>query len=431
MAYTSVVSIKDIKSSVIYIFNPQKTANGRLIGALLCRTSHAVQDMKRTKKRWHNEDGVAGYHLIQSFAEGEITKELAFTIAEELAQTIAQNGFEIVYSTHCNTHCYHNHFVWNSVNLQTGKKYRSNIGSYYHEIRAVSDSICEKYKLSVIEPSQEAVKSYAERIAEEMGKVTWRSAIREDIDELIKESFSFSQFIHLLKARGYAVKANGKYFAVRPVGKERFIRIKSLGERYTEDAIINRILQSCQKPKRFAAEPMQKRARLNGKFPSASANLRTIYLAYLYRLRAAQYRRRTPMDSYMRGELWKLDRKIAACRYLLKTGYCNVLQIQGRRERLAENLEKLQQERQSLYRKGAKERIAQLGEQIRECRKEMRLCEQIIVDSMETKTTLQKVRELSNEEVRLDEQRRRSSRAGTEICNGRDGESFGNHRDRV
>ena len=48
---------------------------------------------------------------------------------------------------------------------------------------------------------------------------------------------TFTQFIANLHKQGYEVKTGVKYMAVRPQGKERFVRLKTLGDDYTEEVI--------------------------------------------------------------------------------------------------------------------------------------------------------------------------------------------------
>ena len=98
--------------------------------------------------------GVEGYHLVQSFAEGEVTPELAHLIGQELADRLLKGQYEVVITTHLNTRHYHNHIVWNSVSMSDGRKYHSNAKSYYTEIRKISDELCRKYGLSIIESDQ-------------------------------------------------------------------------------------------------------------------------------------------------------------------------------------------------------------------------------------------------------------------------------------
>ena len=67
----------------------------------------------------------------------------------------------------------------------------------------------------------------------------FRDRLREDIDKTIMQSDSFDEFIEKLKALSYEIKM-GKYIAARPLRSQNFIRFKSLGEHYSEQAIHNR-----------------------------------------------------------------------------------------------------------------------------------------------------------------------------------------------
>ena len=101
--------------------------------------------MVATKKRFHKTDKVQGFHLVQSFAEGEVSPELAHLIGVELAERLLKGQFEVLITTHLNTSHFHNHLVWNSVSMEDGHKYHSNARSYYTEIRKISDELCRKY----------------------------------------------------------------------------------------------------------------------------------------------------------------------------------------------------------------------------------------------------------------------------------------------
>lgn len=67
-----------------------------------------------------------------------------------------------------------------------------------------------------------------------------RDKLREDIDRLLMQSNSIDELLDKLKKEKYIIK-NGKYIAVKPSDSERFIRLKSLGEFYSEYALRNRI----------------------------------------------------------------------------------------------------------------------------------------------------------------------------------------------
>lgn len=198
MAYTSVIPVRRLDRAVKYVMNKEKTTAVSLQDALdyaanrdkteqscfessyACTLETAFADMRQTKERWHKSGGVQGYHLVQSFAAGEVSPELAHQIAKELADRVLGGRYEYVIGTHLNTGHIHSHIVWNSVSCVDGKKYRSNYKSYVTEIRAVSDELCRKYKLSVIdtENSNHVAKPYAEWLAEKNNHPTWRTAIQ-------------------------------------------------------------------------------------------------------------------------------------------------------------------------------------------------------------------------------------------------------------
>ena len=151
----------------------------------LCETSCA--DMKENVQRWHKTGGVQGYHLVQSFAEGEVTPELAHQIGVELADQLLGGRYQAVVTTHLNTRHIHNHNVWCAVALDNGRKYHSNAKSYYTEVRARSDALCRQYGLSVIETpeSEHGKRQYAKWQAEANGQLTSPTAHRMDVYEAL------------------------------------------------------------------------------------------------------------------------------------------------------------------------------------------------------------------------------------------------------
>ena len=241
MAYTSVLPVHRLDRSIDYVkdrtkttksagsleeaidyaLNREKTEKTIFEDAMGCTCETAYADMVKTKERFHKKDGVQGYHLVQSFAEGEVSPELAHLIGQELAEQLLKGQYEVVITTHLNTSHYHNHLVWNSVRMADGKKYHSNAKSYFTEVRRISDDLCRKYGLSVIQTNQGKAMHYAQWKAEAEGKPTWRTAIRMDIREAIGVSFSWSQFVKEMEKRGYTWKLNRKYPALKTPDMER------------------------------------------------------------------------------------------------------------------------------------------------------------------------------------------------------------------
>ena len=67
-----------------------------------------------------------------------------------------------------------------------------------------------------------------------------REKLREDIDRSLMRSDSVDELVKRLENEGYTIK-QGKYLAVKPKGGSQYIRLKSLGEFYSEYALRNRI----------------------------------------------------------------------------------------------------------------------------------------------------------------------------------------------
>ena len=147
-------------------------------------------------------------------------------------------------STHLNTRCVHNHIVWNSVSLTDGRKYRSNEKSYYTQVRRISDELCQKYGLSLIQPGRtgQPGRPYAQWQAEREGKPTWKTPLQRDVDEAIDRSLTWRQFVREMEGRGYTFRFDRKYPTLTPPGRQRPVRLKTLGWNYTPEGIQRRIL---------------------------------------------------------------------------------------------------------------------------------------------------------------------------------------------
>ena len=132
-----------------YIANDEKTDEKILITSNMCSSNEklAFIEMNALKKQYEKEDGILGFHFVQSFKPGETDKETAHKVGREWAEIFLSN-YQYVLSTHVDKGHIHNHIIINSVGLD-GKKYHSCINER-EDIRAYSDVICRKYGLSII-----------------------------------------------------------------------------------------------------------------------------------------------------------------------------------------------------------------------------------------------------------------------------------------
>ena len=179
------------------------------------------------------------FHLIQSFAPGEVDYEKAHEIGKQLADAVTKGQHEYVVTTHIDKGHIHNHVIFCAVNFVDHHKYNSNKRSYYG-IRNMSDKLCRENGLSVVVPGKGSKgKSYAEYQAEKTG-TSWKGKLKIAVDALIPQVSSFEELLTRLQAAGYEIKP-GKYVSCRAPGQERFTRLKTLGADYTEEAIRERI----------------------------------------------------------------------------------------------------------------------------------------------------------------------------------------------
>ena len=247
MAYVKIKPIHaSLEKALNYIANPDKTAEGRLISSYGCSTIpeiakkefNIVSSNTATKKR---KDSVIARHLIQSFSpEDNVTPEQANKIGQKLAEEILKNEYQYIVATHLDQGHIHNHIIFNTTNMNTSTKYRSNKYTY-QRIQKCSDKLCKEQDLSIIQPKLETQKgkSYKEYIESKTGN-SWKVSMKIDIDITISKVKSYSDFINEMEKQNYTIK-QGKYISFKYPNQERFTRGKTLGEKYSEESIRYRI----------------------------------------------------------------------------------------------------------------------------------------------------------------------------------------------
>ena len=240
MAVTKIKPVKSTLSKALdYIENPDKTDGKMLISSFCCSYETADIEFGYTLSQALDKGNNLAFHLIQSFAPGEVDYEKAHEIGKQLADAVTKGQHEYVVTTHIDKGHIHNHIIFCAVNFVDHHKYNSNKRSYYG-IRNMSDKLCRENGLSVVVPGKGSKgKSYAEYQAEKTG-TSWKGKLKTTVDALIPQVSSFEELLTRLQAAGYEIKP-GKYVSCRAPGQERFTRLKTLGADYTEEAIRERI----------------------------------------------------------------------------------------------------------------------------------------------------------------------------------------------
>ena len=402
-----------LEEAVDEALNQDKSEQDLFQSAIGCTLESAFADMCAVKKMWHKEKGVQGFHLVQSFAAGEVMPELAHQIGLEFAEQLLGGRFQAVVSTHLNTKCIHNHIVWNAVSMENGKKYRSNQKSYITQVRRISDELCRKHRLSVIDTakSERAARPYAQWLAEQNGKPTWKTPIQQDVDAAIAVSLTWKQFLRMLEQRGYTFRFDRKYATLKPPGRDYTVRFKTLGGQYTPEAIQRRILYP--KPPTPAGKrtpPARSfRLRTGGQPSRRLTGLRALYFSYLYKVGALCKKPRYPSYA-VREDIRKLDRRLEQADFIFKNHIEDRGQLAAIRQKAEDAIAALLKQRQKLYRcEPGSPQIDELTGKLKELRRTVGLCRNIETHSIQIEQRLQADRqELQKQEEQKQEKNNRS-----------------------
>lgn len=314
--------LQALRDVMNYATNDFKTEQQFYVTGINCVPEIARNQMALTKRRFGKENGIVAFHGYQSFAPGEVMPDQVHALGVELAKKLWGDRHEVIVATHLNTHCYHNHFVVNSVSFVDGKKF-NDCKAFYRTMRQTSDELCRAHSLSIIENPQTSRASYATRQAERQGEPTMYNLVRADVDAAIKRCYLPRDLPVELRRMGYEVKANVKYMAVRPQGRPRYVRLKTLGEDYTAEAIERRILQQrelgYEKPKRpLLPTPKHYRLKGNARHVQKATGFRALYFHYCYLLGAFPQHPPHKLSFAMRQEVRKLDALMAQGKLLTR-----------------------------------------------------------------------------------------------------------------
>lgn len=228
----------DLQKALAYVKNDDKTDQQLFVSGINCTAKRAYERMTATKKRFGKMGGNVAYHGFQSFKTGEVTPEEAHKIGVETAQRMWGDEYEIVVTTHLNTENLHNHMVLNSVSFKTGRKFENHVSDHY-KLREISDEICLEYGVSVLKNATFYNGEKKEYWAHKSGQMTRKDILRRDVDAALNMADTPSMFERQLQIRGYQFIRNGDYAhpSVIVPGWKRAIRLDSLGDSYTKDAI--------------------------------------------------------------------------------------------------------------------------------------------------------------------------------------------------
>ncbi len=390
-------SLEDVIS---YACREDATQEKRYVSGINCKPETAREEMMKTKLLEKKTDGVMAYHGYQSFAEGEVTPEIAHEIGKKLAKEL-WGKYEVIVATHVDraSHIY-NHLVVNTVSFEDGIKYhRTN--EDYRKMREVSDRLCREYGLSVIQDPQRKGKHYSQYDAERNGKPTFGSTIRADIDHAIKASLTENEFYDMLEEMGYEFKfysKNGKLLerpSLKPKNAQKFFRFDNLGEGYSVDEISDRILENIRRQDPFPEETAEKVRKYRQDYPPRpkAKGLAALYYYYCYELKIiVRYPASVKQVSFfMRDDIRKLEQLDKQVRLLGENNIETYEDLSHFREKCSTEKEELIRLRDDLRNKlrrtvrtsdeaailSVKEEIAVVNDRLHKLKDDLGICDKV------------------------------------------------------
>ena len=229
---------KSLSDRTDYAKNGEKTEHGQYISSYACQAESVDEEFMLSKREYerltgrHPRGNIIAYQIRQSFKPGEITPEEANQVGYETAMRFTKGNHAFIVATHTDKAHIHNHIIFNSTSLDCTHKFRDFffVGL---ALQRLSDIICLEHGLSVIEKKKPSERVKRTTYPE---KKSFRDDIRDAIDQILKEDSAkdFDELLYKLEDAGYEIK-RGKHISLKGKDQKRFIRLRSLGDGYTED----------------------------------------------------------------------------------------------------------------------------------------------------------------------------------------------------
>ena len=229
---------KSLSDRTDYAKNGEKTENGQFISSYACQAESVDEEFMLSKREYerltgrHPKGNIIAYQIRQSFKPGEITPEEANQVGYETAMRFTKGNHAFIVATHTDKAHIHNHIIFNSTSLDCTHKFRDFffVGL---ALQRLSDIICLEHGLSVIERKKPSERMKRTTYPE---KRSLRDEIRETINQILKDESikDFGEFLQRLEDAGFEIK-RGKHISIKGKNQKRYIRLRSLGEGYTED----------------------------------------------------------------------------------------------------------------------------------------------------------------------------------------------------
>lgn len=415
----------DLHRALAYVSNDAKTDKKMYVSTVNCPKYDPYGAMMAAKRQFGKLGGNVAYHGFQSFKPGEVTPEEAHAIGVETAKKMWGEEYQIVVTTHLNTDSLHNHFVINSVSFKTGRKFANHVSDHYR-LREISDAICREHNKSVLENASFYGGEKGAYWAHREGKLTHRDILRRDVDEAISKTTTYNSFAQYLRNLGYAFRrdANGNNPSLIAEGWQRPVRLKSLGPRYTMDAIRDRLLANHSKPELYViVYPQRKRTPLLAieyayREAQQMDGLQLMFAVFIELLKlctgsSIEERQNRPLSPLLREEVRKLDQYIEGHKLLCDRHIDTAEELSAFRTNITGQIAELKADRDRIrnrIRRAPEEEKADLKEQAKAVteklaplRKQLKQADRIMDRSSTVHALLDQERQMEKEAMKIRE----------------------------
>ena len=413
-------SLGNLTDVMHYAVDEGKTEKQFFVTGINCSAEIARDQFVTVKKQFAKEDGIVAYHGYQSFAEDEVTPEQAHKIGVEFAERVWGDAYQVVVATHLNTEHIHNHFVINSVSFKHGRRLRE---KQWYELNKISDEICLKYGLSIVErPEGKGFPKYFYD-AEKSGASTRLNVARKAVDEAIAISTNLREFEIAMKSMGYSCSfgPNKKYWIIKMSTWKKPMGLYRMGEDYSNERIMERVSEEKESKsflvfKKTVYVRRQYNLQTRQNKIKKVGGLKGLYLHYCYLLGYLPKYTKKPLrvSPVIRDDIKKIDMISEEARLIERNRLSDIDSLlRYKEERLGLITEKIDERNkaQNILRKKASEReqsqarklANSLKDEIQALRKEVRLLEHI---EERSKVIEENIKMIEKEEVKRDERRR-------------------------
>jgi len=226
------------KELIEYILD-EKNYEGKvaIASSINCNVDTALFEFLDAQQKFEMQGNRVAYHIIQSFSpKDNITPEQANEIGKRLCQELYPD-FQCVISTHIDRGHIHNHICVNAINME-GRKLEdrlSNEKEGLYGLSDTSDKIAAEYGCFIM-PKRTFSKIKNKDYYYQYKQQSWKEKIRIDVEDLIYKCSSVDELLEELSILGYEIK-RGKHISVKITGMERFARLSTIDEKYSEQKL--------------------------------------------------------------------------------------------------------------------------------------------------------------------------------------------------